>query len=93
MTQQRVIPPGAKCLTVTNTCIKFDKKPNWLWKRVRGGADFPQPIYLDGRPLFIEGELDAYLQKKANEAVVRQGPALTAKRAERRRQAVGKQEA
>jgi predicted DNA-binding transcriptional regulator AlpA len=80
----RVIPPGARCLTPTKTCVKFSKGTNWLWKRVKTDPDFPQPFYLDGRPLFIEGELDAYLQRKANEAVNPRGPTLTEKRVVKR---------
>ena len=82
--KQRIIPPGARLLTPTKTCDKFSKGPNWLWKRVRTDPDFPQPIYLDSRPHFLEGELDTYIAKKANEDATQRGPTLTAKRIEKR---------
>lgn len=62
----RVIPDGAKCLAPTKARAKLaDRGNTWLWDKVKNDPKFPKPIYLGGRPVFLEHELDAYIRAEA----------------------------
>jgi prophage regulatory protein len=55
---------GTRCLSPRKVCEKFDRRKSWLWSRVKDDPAFPKPIYLtSGSPVFIEAELDAYLER------------------------------
>lgn len=63
---ERQIPPGARCLTPEQTWAKFARKHAWGWDRLKQDPTFPRPIYIGKRPVFIEQELDLWLQAQAN---------------------------
>jgi predicted DNA-binding transcriptional regulator AlpA len=57
----RTIPEGAKFLSPSSACVKFDRGRSWIWDRVRRDPTFPRPIYLDNKaPRFLESELEAW---------------------------------
>lgn len=62
---KREITQGAKCLTPKKVCEKLSRGKSWLWLQIKQDKDFPRPIYISGRPVFIEQELDAYIAAKA----------------------------
>lgn len=59
---ERAIPPGAICLDSPAMKRKFCRGNTWLWDRVKNDPDFPKPIYIGTRAIWIEQEADAYLQ-------------------------------
>jgi predicted DNA-binding transcriptional regulator AlpA len=59
------IPPGAKLLSPKSTHEKFGRRKSWLWQILRDDPSFPRPVRLNGRPLWIESELDAYIATMA----------------------------
>ena len=63
----RIIPPGAKCLSPKKTHDKFDRQKSWLWAKVKSDPMFPKPLYIGSRPVFLEHELDAWLARQAQQ--------------------------
>lgn len=62
----RVIPEGARFLSPSRACSKFDRGRSWIWERLRTDPTFPRPVYIDNKaPLFIEAELDDWAAARA----------------------------
>lgn len=65
------VQPGDRFLKPSTVWDRLDHGKTWLWLKVKQGAEnglFPQPIYLEGHPYFIERELDAYIARSATSA-------------------------
>ena len=58
------IPAGAKCLSPAETHKKFAREKSWLWDKVKNDPEFPRPVYIGSRPVFLEHELDAWLARQ-----------------------------
>jgi predicted DNA-binding transcriptional regulator AlpA len=63
----RNIPPGAKCLTPQQTCVKLGRKQTWLRDKIKNDPTFPKPLYLSTKSwVLIEQHLDDYLAERAS---------------------------
>ncbi|KFG94410.1 regulatory protein [Burkholderia paludis] len=60
---------NTKGLRPTQAAEKLGIGMSTLWSRAKHDADFPKPVKLSSRTtIFIEAELDAYLQKRIAES-------------------------
>ena len=61
----QIVPTGAKCLSPKEAHQKLARKKSWLWEKLKSDPEFPRPVYLGSRPVFLEHELDAWLTRQA----------------------------
>ncbi|NIF69600.1 AlpA family phage regulatory protein [Burkholderia sp. Ap-962] len=60
---------NSRGLRPTQAAEKLGIGVSTLWLRAKRDADFPKPVKLSTRTtIFIEAELDAYLQKRVAES-------------------------
>lgn len=63
--EQSRIRPGDTLRKPANAAShRFGRSARWLWGKVKTPG-FPQPIYIDGSPSFIDREIDEYLAANA----------------------------
>lgn len=57
-----------KMAGVRRVAEKCDGGISTVWYRVKTDPEFPRPVKIHGRTLWVEEEVDAYLRRKVAEA-------------------------
>lgn len=56
--------PGMRYLSISRVCDKLSRKKTWLYDQVKNDPTFPRPLRINGRQVFIEQDLDAWVMGK-----------------------------
>ncbi len=57
-----------RMLGVDRVADKTDSGVSTVWYRLKTDPEFPRPVKIHGRTLWVEAEVDRYLAKKIAEA-------------------------
>lgn len=59
-----VFLPRERYLSISRVGDKLSRRKSFIYERIKRDPSFPKPIRLDGRPLFRESEIDAWVLSK-----------------------------